>query len=125
LLTKKSTTLFFAFFWIAFVTFLLCIPGKKLPQIWWVSMFQVDKIIHLILFFVLSMLFCSVAYSINKTQKWFWGIAFICSVYGLGMEFVQENFIANRSFDVWDIVADTIGSFAFLVFLNLKPQFYK
>lgn len=123
--TKKSTALFIAISWFAFVSFLLCIPGKKLPLIWWVGMFEVDKIIHIILFFILSMLFCKVAYSINKTQQWFWGIAFVCSLYGMGMEFVQENFIANRSFDVWDIVADTVGSFSFLVFLNIKPQFFK
>lgn len=125
MLKKKSTALFIAISWFAFVSFLLCIPGKKLPLIWWVGMFEVDKIIHIILFFILSMLFCKVAYSINKTQQWFWGIAFVCSLYGMGMEFVQENFIANRSFDVWDIVADTVGSFSFLVFLNIKPQFFK
>ncbi len=125
MVTKKSTALFIAISWFALVTYLLCIPGKKLPLIWWVGLFQVDKLIHFILFFTLCMLFCKTTFAIQKTQQWFWGIAFTCSLYGLGMEFVQENFIPNRSFDVWDIVADTIGSFTFLVWLNLKPQFLK
>lgn len=124
LLTKKSTAVFIAISWFAFVTFLLCIPGKKLPLILWVGLFQVDKIVHIILFFILSMFICKATFLINKTQQWFWGIAFICSIYGVGMEFVQENFVENRAFDVWDIVADTIGSFSFLVYLNLKPQFF-
>jgi hypothetical protein len=34
------------------------------------------------------------------------------------MEFVQENWIPNRSFDVLDIAADAVGSF--LVLLILK-----
>lgn len=125
MLTKKISATLTAISWFAIVTFLLCIPGKKLPLIWWVGLFEVDKIVHIILFFILTMLICRAAFLINKTQQWFWGIAFICSLYGLGMEFVQENFIDNRSFDIGDIIADTVGSFSFLVFLNLKPQFFK
>jgi uncharacterized protein YneF (UPF0154 family) len=27
------------------------------------------------------------------------------------MEFIQKDFLTNRSFDLWDIVADGIGCF--------------
>jgi VanZ family protein len=38
-------------------------------------------------------------------------IAGIALLYGIAMEYVQKNFIPNRSFDVGDIIADGIGSF--------------
>ena len=44
-------------------------------------------------------------------------VAFICTFYGVAMEFVQENWIPNRSFDVFDIAADTVGSFAAILLL--------
>lgn len=120
---KNSQALLLAILWFVMVTILLIIPGTKLPAIKWLGVLEMDKIIHFILFFILCLLFCRTAYSFNKTQNWFWLIAFACSVFGLTMEFVQENFVINRAFDIWDIVADFIGSFTFLVYLNLKPQF--
>ena len=63
---------------------------------------------------MLSFLFCK---AINN-KKYFLLIAFLCSFYGMVMEFIQKNYIPNRSFDVWDIVADCIGSFA--VFFLVK-----
>jgi len=43
-------------------------------------------------------------------------IALGSGVYGVIMEYVQKYFIPNRSFDIGDILADTIGSIAGLVF---------
>lgn len=40
--------------------------------------------------------------------------------YGTIMEFVQENYIANRSFDIADILADAAGSVLPLVWLLIK-----
>lgn len=38
-------------------------------------------------------------------------ISMLALAYGIAMEFVQKNYIPNRSFDVYDIVADGVGSF--------------
>ena len=121
---KQRNKVLLAVSWFILVTVLLCIPGKKLPTIHWFGNLQLDKAVHMVLFFMLTMFICNTFYIYNRTQQYFWGIAFCCSLYGIGMEFIQENLIANRSFDVGDIVADVVGSFAFLIFLNLKPSFY-
>ena len=42
-------------------------------------------------------------------------IALGSSVYGIIMEYIQKYFIPNRSFDLVDILADTIGSIAGLL----------
>ncbi|MCW3116545.1 MAG: VanZ family protein [Chitinophagaceae bacterium] len=49
-------------------------------------------------------------------QQLFVLIALGSSVYGIIMEYVQKYFIPNRSFDIVDILADTIGSIAGLFF---------
>ena len=43
-------------------------------------------------------------------------ILMAAAVYGFSVEIVQDQFIANRSFDVGDWIADIIGSFAGLWF---------
>ena len=43
-------------------------------------------------------------------------IAISCLAYGVAMEFVQEYLVSNRSFDVYDIVADAVGCVAGWIF---------
>ena len=113
-MNHKKLNLSFAVGWFVFTTILLCVPGKKLPKISWIHLIpQYDKIIHICLFGILSFLCCK-----SSKLKFFWLIALLCSVYGIIMEFVQDNWIPNRSFDNWDIVADTVGSFVAVAVLH-------
>ena len=41
-------------------------------------------------------------------------------VYGIIMEYVQRDFIPNRSFDSGDILADGVGSLAGLLFSRFR-----
>jgi len=79
----------------------------------------VDKLIHVGLFGALAFLWSGALSKIKKKsismQQLFAWIALGSSVYGIIMEFVQKYFIPNRSFDIGDILADTIGSIAGLV----------
>jgi len=44
-------------------------------------------------------------------------IFFLSCLYGTGMEYYQKYFVANRSFETGDILADIAGSaIAFLLF---------
>jgi len=46
----------------------------------------------------------------NKVlERWFLYIAVLWCGYGIGMEFVQRYLVINRSFDMGDIVADSVG----------------
>ena len=42
------------------------------------------------------------------------GVAALC--YGIIMEFVQHYYVANRSFEVADIIADAVGCAAGVIF---------
>lgn len=113
-LKNKINTLLLATAWLVLITFLLCIPGNNLPKVGLFNFSQFDKLVHIFMFGMLSFLFCKT----TNIKKWFFVIASLCTVYGIAMEFVQENWIPNRSFDVLDIAADAVGSF--LVLLILK-----
>lgn len=77
---------------------------------------QLDKWIHIFLFGIMALTLCWTVYKNNhrhttKNTTWFIVAALICLAYGIIMEFVQKNYIPNRSFDNGDIIADAIGSF--------------
>ncbi len=82
---------------------------------------QLDKWIHIFLFRVMAVALCRAIYKNNQTRKTNNSIYFIiagvvCLAYGIIMEFVQKNYVPNRSFDNGDIIADAVGSFIGTVF---------
>ena len=61
-----------------------------------------DKLLHFLMFFFTMMWFMYI------TKKWLLA-AFSLIILGLILEWIQMNFISNRSFDWLDWVADGIG----------------
>ena len=99
--------------YLVFTFYLFTLPSQKLPKIPWAEKIYFDKIVHFGLFTVLICLF---AYPFNKFAiankkrlNWFFLFSIIGVVYGISIEFIQKYYIPNRSFDLFDIVADTIG----------------
>ena len=101
--------------WFIISTILLTLPGSAFPTENWLDRIWFDKWVHIILFGLLVFLFCwgiQRKYNSEKRNNIFILIAAVCSVYGIAMEYVQQNFIPNRSFDPGDIIADIIGCLA-------------
>ena len=98
---------------LAVATFLFCLPGAEFPKATWLDKIYFDKLVHIGLFLVLVFLWIlpSVARvsDIHTMEKVCLGIALAFVAYGIGIEFVQKNFIPHRSFDLFDIIADTAG----------------
>ncbi len=92
---------------------LLCLPGSTIPKYPWIAYIHADKWVHIFLFFMLCFLFCRALYLqvTNKAilGKYFLGIVLAGIAYGTLMEFVQKYWIPNRSFELLDIVSDSIG----------------
>lgn len=111
---KKSTAWILALTWFVLVTILLCIPGTSLPKIKWESKIFLDKWIHVFLFFVLVLLWCSIYKNEDrqKVRRFFTAITVLSIVYGIVMEIVQHYFIPFRSFDIVDMIADSAGAVA-------------
>jgi hypothetical protein len=95
--------------WLLIMTFLFFLPGSALPKEAWLEEIYFDKWVHVGLFAVLIFLWRS-AFGLNTS--YYNGILLFAAVlYGLSVEFIQLNWVPNRSFDLFDLLADTIGSF--------------
>ena len=96
------------FIYLAFISFLFCIPGTALPKNDWLSKIYFDKWIHIGIFLVLATI-CIWAFRIHG-NKALWILLFFLAIYGILVELVQHYFIVNRSFDIGDWFADLGGS---------------
>ena len=105
-------------FWpavVAFIiaTFLFCLPGDEFPEAGWLDKIYFDKLVHVGLFLTLVFLWILPARERADNQrtinKIFLGITLAFVVYGIAIEFIQLHFIPHRSFDFFDIVADSAG----------------
>jgi VanZ family protein len=102
--------LFIAVIWVVVIAILHAIPGSDFPETSLSDIFQLDKFIHATLFLVGFYLF---AIALVGQQKKgiirYIVIAFIA--YGLVLEVLQGLFFFERSADVLDWLADTVGVF--------------
>lgn len=92
----------------------MCTPGDDLPKVdhWFHTIFG-DKWIHAMMFGVLAYLFMRPfnRSTLNNREKlhYFIRIGLAASVWGLAIEFIQKYWILNRSFDLIDWLADSLG----------------
>jgi VanZ family protein len=114
----KFISFFPAILWLMLSVYLLTLPGSNIPHEDWFDKIQLDKWVHIAMFFILCFLF---DYPFKKSEittaskkRWFIMISIFAILYGVAMEFVQKYWIPMRSCDVWDMVADSIGSLAAL-----------
>jgi glycopeptide antibiotics resistance protein len=85
------------------IAFLCFIPGSDLPRISWAELVSLDKWVHLSLFFFLFT---------------FWWLCFprhsyiiiaLCILYGGALELMQGYLFSERSADVFDFIANSLG----------------
>lgn len=124
---KKRFTLSFipAIAWLIIVTVLLLMPGDDVPNENWLSVIYFDKWVHAGLFGGLTFFFSlPLIYNSKSTKKLLIIIAILSFVYGVLMEFAQRYIAIDRDFDLYDMLADGIGSLiAFWLMLYLKRKF--
>src|SRR5690349_5023388 len=99
----RSKTL--AIGWLVFISILFFLPGSAFPTEDWLDRIFFDKWVHLGLFTVLIFLWCS-AFQLGLPRN-AWVVILVTVIYGFLVEFIQKEWIPNRSFDVYDVVADT------------------
>jgi VanZ family protein len=100
--------------WFLIMTVLFFLPGSALPQENWLDVIHFDKWVHVGLFAALMFLWRS-AFD-WKLPGYTLVLLISALVYGLLVEVIQGNWIPNRSFDLFDVVADMTGSILGLLF---------
>ncbi|HEX2605773.1 MAG TPA: VanZ family protein [Flavisolibacter sp.] len=93
--------------WFLIMNVLFFLPGSALPGQGWFGDFPIDKLVHIGLFAGLVFIGAS-AFRIDLNQYKFIVLVLVIA-YGLAIEVIQREWIANRSFDLYDLLCDTIG----------------
>ncbi|MEO6729977.1 MAG: VanZ family protein [Ferruginibacter sp.] len=110
--------------WFFIVLVLLCMPGNAIPSVNWMTKLYLDKWVHAGVFGLLALLFMlPVALSdMDSKEKlyYFIRIAIATSVWGLTTEFIQKYLATDRSFDLLDWAADSVGAFASFIICRKK-----
>jgi VanZ family protein len=120
---KRPFSIGFAF-WTFFVVVGSLFPGNNLPRVTWLSGLHIDKFVHLSFYFVMCML---MYFSMMRETKSKFSerealiVSSTCSVgVGLLMEILQSNLNTGRYFDIFDILANTIGAMLAALVINFK-----
>lgn len=100
--------------WAIFVLFLTLLPGKQMPDITFslTELLKFDKVAH---FFVFAVLVCLMSIGFAK-QNTYATLHFkpvrhallVSILYGIMIE-IMQNYIPDRSFEVNDLIANTLG----------------
>jgi VanZ like family len=101
--------------WFFLILVLICLPGSNIPTVeTWLNDIYFDKWVHAGLFGMLVFLFIYPIYKklilpLQVKKIWAIKIAIAAVIWGLTTEFIQKFFIPDRSFDIYDLAADTAG----------------
>lgn len=99
--------------WLFVMSILFFLPGSALPQENWLHAIYFDKWVHIGLFAMLIFLWKS---SFNSNlDNYNLILLLLALLYGLSVEFIQKYFVPNRSFDLYDVLADMAGSIVGLI----------
>ncbi len=102
-----------ALLWAVLIFILSVIPGKDVPFSDFWDLFNLDKTIHAIVYFIQTILLNDALHkqvqfaSLNKFSK---SVSIIsCTLYGGLIELAQGAFFQGRHTDLLDFIANTVG----------------
>jgi VanZ family protein len=104
-----------ALLWALFIGGLCAIPGQDLPTADWLSLLKADKWVHVGVFATLVFLTLRGIYQPDNDvffQKYaVVGTLTLSIAYGGVLELMQETFFENRTADLYDFIANSVGCF--------------
>ena len=122
LLSKKTP----ARLWTIFILILMAIPGNMLPREEKTFIPNLDKLVHATLFgsfvFLWSIYYATRKEKNNHSSSRFVLILIIACLYGVATELMQKYLIPNRDYDIYDIMADSIGAVLGFLFVLLTVK---
>lgn len=102
-----------AIIWLLIISVLFFLPGSSLPKEPPFGILHFDKYVHFGFFALLIFLW---RFYFGNALRYTYLLLVMALFYGLGVEVVQHNFIANRTFDLGDVIADMAGAVAGILF---------
>ena len=118
-----------ALLWTIFILILMVIPGNMLPKEEKTFIPNLDKLIHATLFgsfvFLWSIYYATRKEKNNHSDSRFVLILIIACLYGVATELMQKYLIPNRDYDLFDIMADSIGAVLGFLIVLLTVKWFR
>jgi VanZ family protein len=102
-----------AFFWTLLIFYLCLDDSPSVPKI---NFQYKDKVVHFIFYFVFVYFWTKSLK--NKSFNYISIILFLAVIIGVAIEFLQENLTLHRTFDWYDILANSIGAMASFIYVK-------
>ncbi|WP_353848577.1 VanZ family protein [Altibacter sp.] len=118
-LSERNSLLIVGIFYTVLVTVAFLSPATDLPGI---SVPYFDKLVHIIIHWILLLIwlwYTKLADQSHISNKIIVVVLMTCFLYGCSIEVLQHWFTTSRNFDVFDIVANGIGSVLGLISFRL------
>lgn len=97
-----------AFLWTLLILFLSFKSPSKLPNI---TIPNADKVVHFMFYFVFVVLWCRYLFFLKKTKMiHFILLVAVAVIVGILIEIGQGYFTINRQADIYDAIANSLGS---------------
>ena len=109
-----------AIIWTAFIASSCLLPPSLFKPFTFQSLFGLDKLIHLFLYFVFVQLWALNLKKINRKNKLV--ILLIGITYGILIEFMQSTMNIGRSYEIDDMIANTLGCILGIIFLTITQN---
>ena len=88
-------------------------PGRDVPHISFLEMLSFDKWVHASIFFVLTLLLAKAIHlSNNQSTVYLFISTATAIIYGGALEIMQGLVFEERSADVYDFIANSVGAIA-------------
>lgn len=114
---KVNRAILPAVLWTLFIASSCLLPASAFKKFTFDSLSQLDKLIHLILYVVFVMLW---ALSLKRvlTIKEKLVLLLVSVAYGVLIEVLQSAMALGRSYDIDDIIANTVGCFLGILLMS-------
>lgn len=86
------------------------LPASTFKKFTFNSFFEIDKLIHFILYFVFVLLWSLIAEKAMSSLQKFW-LAVVSIAFGVAIELLQSAMALGRSYEINDIMANSVGCF--------------
>lgn len=108
--------------WTLLIFGLCSMPGKAIPKINWLELLSFDKFVHASIFFVEQIFLMHALLSLSDSsflkRNYKWISALFCISYGGCLELMQYYIFSERSGDILDFTANSIGCLTGLFLFN-------
>jgi VanZ family protein len=106
--------------WALFIAFLCGFPGKDIPHISFLELLSFDKLVHAFVFFILVILIHNAARKTpNRKNSLVYALC-LSIPYGGILEIMQQELFEDRTADLFDFIANTVGCFTAWFYISIK-----